>query len=89
MVVPVTTIGSGTVPRRMAGTVAGYDMEPMPWVIVIETWYSTPTGQGGRYGRPDRWYGCPPEIDRARYTCSASIARARKCGQVRRPSDNT
>jgi hypothetical protein len=39
MVVPVTTIGSGTVPRRMAGTVAGHDMEPIPWVIVIETWY--------------------------------------------------
>jgi hypothetical protein len=37
MVVPVTTIGSGTVPRRMAGTVAGHDMEPVPWVIVIET----------------------------------------------------
>jgi hypothetical protein len=26
MVVPVTTIRRGTVPRRMAGTVAGHDM---------------------------------------------------------------
>ena len=42
MVVPVTTIGSGTVRRRMAGTVAGHHMEPMPWVIVIETWYKMP-----------------------------------------------
>jgi len=39
MVVPVTTIGSGTVPRRMAGTVAGHDMETIPWVIVTKTWY--------------------------------------------------
>jgi hypothetical protein len=39
MVVPVTTIGGGAVPRRTAGTVAGHDMEPVPWVIVIETWY--------------------------------------------------
>lgn len=29
MVVPVTTIGSGTVPRRMAGTVTGDDLEPV------------------------------------------------------------
>ena len=39
MVVPVTTIGSCTVPRRMAGTVAGHDMKQIPWIIVIETWY--------------------------------------------------
>ncbi len=39
MVVPVTTIGIGTMPRRMAGTVAGHDMESIPWVVDIETWY--------------------------------------------------
>ncbi len=39
MVVPVTTIGSGTVLRRMAGTVAGRDMEPIPWIVAIDTWY--------------------------------------------------
>jgi hypothetical protein len=48
MVVPVTTIGSGTVPRRMAGTVAGHDMEPIPWVIVIETRYKYNHPSGSR-----------------------------------------
>jgi hypothetical protein len=59
MAVPVTTIGGGTVPRRMAGTVAGHDMGAGSMGQVIETWYQT---QNGAW----RWNFCQARAIRSR-----------------------